>query len=323
MTSGQTAKGIDEEAAGWASRLEDAPDPSLLETELRAWLAGDARRNGALLRAQAALSLTARARALPPLPLETLTAGRPSRSRRWLLTAGGGLAAAAGFVALLGPSGPPPERIQTRRGEQRRLPLADGSVADVNTDTVLAVAFTRRQRRIEMERGEAWFSVAKDRDRPFMVQAPNLSVQAIGTAFSVNLAAARRQVLVTEGVVEAWLVDRPDRKVRVQAGSRLSVTPDGHLEIVSAVSDIARDLAWRSGQIDLAGRTVQQAVDEFNRYARRPLVLEDPALGREVLVGLFDTNDSEGFARAVSTILGASVHVTPTEIRLRRKAPSN
>jgi transmembrane sensor len=322
MTSGQTAREIDEDAAGWALRLDDSVDPAVLENDLQTWLAGDARRNGALLRAQAALSLTDRARALPAVPLDSLKAAKPDASRRWLLAAGG-IATAAGVATLLGPLVPRPDRIQTRRGEQRRVPLADGSVADINTDTALAVLYTRHRRRIEMERGEAWFSVAKDRERPFLVETPGLNIQAVGTAFSVNLATARRQVLVTEGVVEAWLTDQPGHRVRVEANSRLTMGADGLFEIASSVGDIARDLAWRSGQIDLAGRTVRQAIDEFNRYAPRPLILDDPALGDEVLVGLFNTNDAESFAQAVSAALGASVRATPTSIHLGRKVPQN
>jgi len=311
MRSGQTAREIDEEAAQWAMR-QDRDLDSDFDDNLKAWLAGDPRRHGALLRAQAALSLVDRARALPQPTAKP--AGRIDR--RVMIGAGAAIAAAipaaVGFALL----SRKPEHFSTARGELRRVPLSDGSVAEINTETTLDVTMARQVRRIRMERGEAWFAVAKDPSRPFVVEASNIRVAAVGTAFSVYGAAGRLQVLVTEGVVEAWRAGGDGRRVRIEAGSRLRVAADGRFILSEAAEDIARDLAWRTGQIDLAGRTLADAVVEFNRYNRRPIVIDDPGLAGQALVGLFATNEAASFARAAGAAFSAPVLETDTAIHL-------
>jgi ferric-dicitrate binding protein FerR (iron transport regulator) len=188
----QTAREVDDEAAAWALKSgvgdrQSAPDP-----ELQAWLSGDPRRRGALLRAQAALSFVDRARALAEAP----PAGapiRPSPSRRRVLAlagAGGLAAAGIGAMAVLGGG----RRYATQIGEIRRAALQDGSLAEINTNSVLDVAMRLRSRDVVLRKGEAWFQVAKDRARPFVVAAGDIRVQAVGTAFSVRRKSAGAEV---------------------------------------------------------------------------------------------------------------------------------
>lgn len=311
MRSGQTAREIDEDAALWAVRSDPNHADPELERQIEDWLSGDPRRAGALLRAQAALSLVDRARALgaPPAP-------RPaSISRRGLLFAGGGSALAAALAGGVFVATHRPEHFSTVRGELRRVPLADGSVAEINTDTAIEVALTSRMRRVRLQRGEAWFAVAKDARRPFVVQAADISIRAVGTAFSVYEAARGLEVLVTEGVVEASRAG-DDRRLSVEAGSRLTVGPGGRFIVAEDGAAIARNLAWRAGQIDLDGRTLADAAAEFNRYNRRPIVIADPVLAGKGLIGLFATNESESFAKAVAGAFGAPLSESATEIRL-------
>jgi transmembrane sensor len=303
----QTAQEVDDDAAGWAMRLGDGGAVPGLEN----WLAGDPRRSGALLRAQAALSLLDRARALEPAG--ALASTGISR-RAWLALAGGGGLAAAGVaaVAVLGRG----ERYVTALGEIRRVPLKDGSVIDINTDTALAVAWNGRARDVVLEAGEAWFQVAKDARRPFMVSAGGARFRAVGTAFSVRrLGADHTEMLVTEGVVEAWRKD--GRKVRVGAGQRLLLGPGLAGEAVDAPAQIERALAWRSGQISLEGLTLSEAAAEFNRYNRRRLIVENPHLAGRQFVGLFRVDEPQSFATAVAAASGAKLTQNEAEIRLR------
>ncbi len=86
--------------------------------------------------------------------------------------------------------------------------------------------------------------------------------------------------------------------------------------MLSGGQAIERDLAWRTGQIVLDGRTLAQAAAEFNRYNARQVVIDDAAIAREGLVGLFQTNEPDAFARSVAAALGARLTQTPTEIRI-------
>jgi transmembrane sensor len=302
----QTARDVDDEAAAWALKAGEADAAALA-----AWLAGDPRRQGALLRAQAALSFVDRARALetPPPPRRA----RPSRRSVLILAGGAGalIAAGLGAVAVLGAG----RRYVTGVGEIRREPLADGSLAEINTDSVIEVTLRRRLREVVIHKGEAWFQVAKDPDRPFVVRAGDAQARAVGTAFSVRRRTGSVELLITEGVVEGSI--EGGGKALVLAGSQLTLAAGRLLEPVRAEREIERALAWRGGQISLDGETLAEAAAEFNRYNRRPLIIEDRVLARRQFVGLFRTDDPQSFAQAVAAASGARLVEDDRAIRLR------
>ena len=310
----QSASDIDDDAADWAARLDGRPgDDGGVET----WLAGDPRRAGALLRARAALSLLDRARALPKPDLQP----NPSMPRRRLLVGGGTLLAAGiGGLAFLHLSA---ERYQAGVGEIRRVPLADGSSATLNTATRLAVQLDKTQRNIRLDQGEAWFRVAKDRTRPFVVAAGDVRVRAVGTAFSVRRQGDGVLVLVTEGVVEVWREGAQGHRVKVGAGSRI-VLAEGQppQPIFEPAQNIDDALAWRQGLIVMRGMSLGEAAADFNRYNARKLIVDDPDLAAETVVGRFRTDEPEAFASSVAIALEAGVEVRPDAIVLRRPRAS-
>jgi len=309
---------IDDRATAWVSRLDKGAMAPAARAELDAWLAEDVRHRGAFLRAEAAWKKLDRIGfAL------TDQADLPRRnqwiSRRGLLEAGGGaavLAAAAAAAAFVWTGR---QQIQTPLGEIRRVPLGDGSLVAVNTDSALNIALKAELREVTLDKGEVWFDVAKDSKRPFIVAAGDVRVRAVGTAFSVHRLDDGADVLVTEGVVETWTVGAENRKRSVTAGSKVFVSDiDGPSNIVAAATQIDRKLAWRDGEIVLDGETLADAAAEFNRYNDRKLTI-DPALTDQRLVGWFHTNEPETFAQAVVTALGATVVARENEIHLAPK----
>ncbi len=136
-----------------------------------------------------------------------LTAARESATAanqsRWLPTA---MAIAASLVLaiLLWPqmaTDPVSTQYQTAMGERRDIQLPDGSRALLNTNSSLTVIYTGEQRHIDLQRGEAWFKVESDVNRPFHVDAGEARVTALGTAFNVYRDDSSTNITVTEGVV--------------------------------------------------------------------------------------------------------------------------
>src|SRR6185312_16037325 len=168
----ETARQIDAVAADWAARLDRGVLPPEEEARLDAWLAEDPRRAGAFGKARAVALYSERARALgPQFDAKAFSEHAVSPSRRHLLW---GTAAAAGIggALLAGYSlSAAGEVYATRRGEMRVVPLADGSVVNLNTDSRMKVRYTATRRTIHLDRGEALFDVARDMARPFVVFA--------------------------------------------------------------------------------------------------------------------------------------------------------
>lgn len=304
------------EAALWVVRM-DADDWSEdQEADLQAWLAAEPRRAGALLQAQAAWMTLDK----PEASHAALDEPAPSLrfNRRHLMIGGGAAIAAsiAGGLFLLGGG----THYSTGVGEIRRVPLADGSTAAINTASTIEINLANVRREVRIAQGEAWFQVAKDPKRPFVVEAGRVRVQAVGTAFSVRRRDDGADILVTEGVVEAWVDGAEGHKIRLAAGSRAFVANNAAIrQEPAAPSSVDRALAWRSGKIDLVGEPLAGAIAEFNRYNHRKLVLVDPALGGEQFDGVFRTDDPEGFALAVKSISDVPVDLSsPDEIRIGR-----
>ncbi|WP_300117015.1 FecR domain-containing protein [Sphingobium sp.] len=308
---------IDEEAATWAARLDRGLDHTE-EAALSDWLSADRRHQGALLRCQATMSLLDRGRILAAAVGEEIEAADvASPERRRFLWAGGATAAllAAGVALGLWPRG---QGITTEIGEIRNVPLEDGSIAVVNSGSHLRVAYNDSRRDLSLSEGEAWFQVAKNHDRPFVVSAGPAFVRAVGTAFDVRRGAARTEILVTEGTVQIWAAGSRSAPISIRAGHQATIASNGSIE-QQALSPFALDqrLAWREGKIILDNMPLWAAAQEFNRYHRVQLQV-DPAFSSRTMVGWFGTDDLEGFAQAAAAIVGGRLERDGKTLRIKK-----
>ncbi|MFC4312522.1 FecR family protein [Steroidobacter flavus] len=313
MSEVEPAAKIDEDAAEWAVKREThSADPAFV-AELDAWLAADSRRVGALLRAEAALSYLNRGRAL--------AGGQPDvapRVGRRKLLIGGAIAALAASVGGLALLLPQEQSIGTMMGEVRKVPLSDGSLVAVNTSSEVVVALTPETRKLSLVKGEAWFKVAHDTQRPFVVEAGPVRVRALGTAFSVRRNESGADVLVTEGTVETWAVGEENHRIKLSAGNKAVLGMGRPPQAVAANDQIENELAWRNGEIVLYGQTLADAAAEFNRYNARKVVISDPQLAAETMVGRFNADEPEAFAHAAALATGARVTQTDSTLQLTR-----
>jgi transmembrane sensor len=312
----ETVHEIADQAAAWATQIDAGSVDRDTHPGLTAWLNANPRHRGALLRAEGALSFIDRGRALAgvvPKPEP-----RPIWIRRKLLFAGAALAAGivCAFVML-----PAPQHFDTQIGEIRQVPLSDGSLVAINTQSDIQVGMHKETREVTLTKGEAWFKVAHDKSRPFIVIAGRIRVRAVGTAFSVRRHDDGADVQVTEGTIETWTTGEEDRKVQVTAGTKAYVAEYQPPQPITAPAEIERSLAWREGQIVLEGETLDQAVVQFNRYNTKQLVITDQSLAQEKLVGQFRATEPGNFADAVATTLGASIKETGDTIQLSRAKP--
>ena len=316
MAERETSRSIDAAAAAWVAREDRAPLTSDEEAALNAWLQADARNAGALLRARAVALRSESARALgegyDPVDFGAVAAG-PSRRR--MLAWGGGLAASVAGVAAFGIALQAPKAHATDRGEVRLVPLEDGSTVMLNTATRVTVKYDGDLREVRLIEGEADFNVVADRRRPFVVEADGRRFTATtGGGFRVRkLKDAPLDILVHQGRVElASQAARSGGAVILGTNTRLVLSDAlsaGSLSVPLAVepSVVTRDLAWRDGKIAFQGETLAQAVAAFGRYSDIRIVIEDQALAREPVTGLFAANDPVGFSHAVAGVFGVAV----------------
>jgi transmembrane sensor len=147
------------------------------------------------------------------------------------------------------------------------------------------------------------FDVAHDAERPFVVATEDTRIQAIGTAFNVRVRADTVELTVTEGVVavsnHASESGKTDEQARVMAGKG-AVIRSGTIA-VTPLDDrmVEQRVAWRDGVISLDGNSIEQAVEEFNRYRPAPIIIGDTRIASLRVGGRFECDESDKFIAAL------------------------
>jgi len=245
-----------------------------------------------------------------PATAAPTTPPRATLSRRWLAA---GMAASSllvlGVSLWLSSSG---QTIETERGERREIALADGSVLQVDPETRMRVKLQEKSRRIVLDRGRALFRVAKDPQRPFLVQANGTVVRAVGTAFAVEHGAQDVVVTVAEGKVAVSVRPRnepsanPELSAVLIANEQLTVNRSGASSGVRRV-DSERELAWTRGRLVFDNTPLAQVLSDFNRYNRVQLRIEGATLAARPVSGTFDASDPESFIAFIQTVARVDV----------------
>ncbi|MBT1063327.1 FecR domain-containing protein [Bowmanella sp. Y26] len=197
---------------------------------------------------------------------------------------------------------------QTEVGEYRRIVLLDGTQVSLNSDSRLRVSFTAKVRQIYLERGEAFFEVAHEPERPFNVWANDRVFQAVGTAFSVQIDKQKVALIVQEGIVSVNKADEdtallaetllPDGQL-MQAGTRGEYLPlqDSTAPIVA--KELEKRLSWRQGNIIFTGDRLEDAIAEVSRHTRVQFEFIDEQARNVQVAGRFKLGDVDGLLVAL------------------------
>jgi transmembrane sensor len=328
--SNKTLRTARAEASVWIVRLHSEERTPELEAGLREWLAADPEnaRQFEHITDVWEIGGAVTANGLPRMRSWS-AATRP----RWTLAAAAAMVCTiAVFTAYWWWAA---SAYVTDRGEQRLVRLDDGSRVSLNSDTRLRVEFRTTERRVRLERGEGFFEVAKDVRRPFIVQAGDREVTALGTTFVVRHESARTAITLVEGKVAVSPLgsffapeksnppEKPSASVQPQADT-FTLTPGERLTLAKLAPPkidaprIDAITAWRRGEVLLEATPLTEAIAEMNRYDERQLVLDNTELATVRVSGVYRTGDSPGFARAVAELHGLKIIEGPDRIHLQR-----
>jgi transmembrane sensor len=204
-------------------------------------------------------------------------------------------------------------------GEQRTIQLADGSTVELNARSRLQVHLTQQQRDVVLLEGQALFRVAKDKQRPFVVHIGDERVRAVGTEFDVYKKAVATVVTVVEGRVEAY--DQSDNNAAVptllSAGEQLTVVP--HIAAKPAATDTTVATAWVQKRLMFEETPLGEVAEEFNRYNRRPLTIDDRELRRVKISGVYSSTDPASLINFLRGQNSMQIIETEKQVRLVRR----
>lgn len=213
-------------------------------------------------------------------------------------------------------------RYQTEVGEVSAFTLDDGSQVELNTDSEVIVSFSEQQRDIKLVKGEAFFTVAKNPNKPFVVEVGEERVTAVGTAFSIDLSSpVGTEVFVTEGKVR---VNRANSERR-SSYPELFLTPGQKVFISETEANISTDLssdsllAWRQGMLVFEGESLAEVILEIDRYTPMSFKIVDQSIAEIPVGGFFKTGDLEQLLLVLEQNFGVSSYRLGEEILLSKK----
>jgi transmembrane sensor len=202
------------------------------------------------------------------------------------------------------------------KGGRQTVNLADGSSIELNTESEVRVHFNHWRRNVEIIKGEAFFTVTHDAERPFEVRAASGRIRDIGTAFEVYIKPEQVIVAVQEGIVEVQAVGKRE----LIAGQQLAFNSNGEFQVLQG-QDVAGLTAWRQGKLVFRNRRLDDVLTEVGRYHDTRIRLQNATLGELRVSGTFHTAELDDTLNAIAAILPVNIdYVGNREIVLKSVA---
>jgi transmembrane sensor len=218
------------------------------------------------------------------------------------------------------------DTYSTGIGEQRSVTLSDGSIVELNAESKVRVMYRSGHRDVHLLSGQALFRVAKDASRPFVVQAGDTRVRAVGTQFDVYLRSASTVVTVIEGrvavlseVVSSGTPEGaapPDAAV-VAAGEQVTVTTN-RLRMAEK-PNVAAAIAWTQHQLVFDATPLAEVLAEFARYTPRRIIVDSPSLAALEISGQYTSSSPDSLLRFLGLQKGVVITQVNGETHIRQE----
>lgn len=208
-------------------------------------------------------------------------------------------------------------------GEQRAIEPGEGSTINLNTDSRVSIVYSASERLVKLTHGEAFFDVASDDERPFVVETELGNVIVTGTAFLVRLDASGMEVVVEEGSVQLQhrldrIEEAPATVTELIAGEIATVEPGGNRSIELIEPGLmVRRLGWRDGMLMFDGESLEEVIEEVGRYTPIEIVIDDASLRDRRIGGYFRVGEMEDLLATLAEDFDIRVdRISDNEIRL-------
>lgn len=312
-------RSVSQEATRWFLRLQ-APDCTPSEKEaFNVWLGINPTHHQEFTALQAVWNRMKILETNPLPEFDTILAQRARVTPKWRSFGHVQITLAAAMVMVLVIGGAwwwsamqvTVTAYQTALGERQIVTLADGTVMELNTKTSLAVHMSTHERRVVLEEGEVYFTIAHEEDRPFIVNTERGHIRDIGTKFSVRTHEDRVSVAVEEGAVQIDLEfdgrrADSDQVRQVVAGQRMAYLYTGRWSEVEQI-DAQMIATWRHGKLIFEGAPLDVAIQEIGRYWPGQIILADTSMADIEVRGVIEIQNLEEFFQTLPNMLPVQV----------------
>jgi transmembrane sensor len=187
-------------------------------------------------------------------------------------------------------------------GSTREVRLADGTHVTLNSRSAIRTDLEPGSRHVDLLDGEAFFDVAHDAARPFIVAAGDARIRVLGTQFNVRMEGDQVIVSVTRGLVRVSPVDQPSRALNLHAGEEAVVND---MRSQARVFDPLVTNAWREKQVIFVQTPLRTVVRELNRYRSAPIILINTSLANKNVTAALSTDEPDAAVHIIDRLIGS------------------
>jgi transmembrane sensor len=311
---------IEERAAEWIEHRDFGDWDEYSQRELDAWLAQSIAHRVAFVRLDFEWQRTERLTILRGS--EVQSAAEDSTGRIGYFAAR--FAALMLFVTIIAGATvylrtPRDEIYATSIGGHKTVTFSDGSQIELNTDTVLRVNMADN-RKVRLEKGEAYFQIEHDATHPFVVKIADHTVTDLGTKFLLRSGANGIELALVEGRarIDSANFFGPKQSATLKAGDVAVATAAAISVARASTDDLANELGWRRGMLVFHHATLEEAADQYNRYSAKHIVIADSKVGRMIFSATLPSNNVDTFIRVAEKLFNIHSQDRGDEIVISR-----
>ena len=199
------------------------------------------------------------------------------------------------------------QTISVPAGQCVNVTLPDGSNIWLNAQTTIQypVSFNKENRQVNLD-GEAYFDVAKDSKRPFIVNTKECSVEVLGTKFNIDAYSSRDkfETVLMEGSVKVSMLDDPTQAVSLKPNNKV-YRSNGKL-LTQKVSNYER-YRWKEGLICFVDEPFKVVMEDFEKFYGLTIVVNNQKVTQYLYTGKFKQTDGVDYALS---LLQKNIHFT-------------
>lgn len=218
------------------------------------------------------------------------------------------------------------DNYKTRIGEVKNVMLPDGSLVELNTNTEIRLDFNDSVRKVILVQGEAFFAVAKNPSKVFMIDTGERTIRVIGTQFNVRKQSQSLQIAVKEGLVAVHptseqhiAFEHKSDDILLTAGTIGAFSGEGQLISRDQSDKVDRLQSWRFGLFRFDNESMETVVAELNRYQPKHIILLDDEVKSLRISGVYSLTDQDNLFKALEQVLPIRVTTHSQQILIQAK----
>jgi transmembrane sensor len=216
----------------------------------------------------------------------------------------------------------PSDIVVTAQAKNINQLLPDGSVVTLHAGSQISFPekFESNTRNVELK-GEAYFKVAHDKTKPFIVASDDARVKVLGTEFNVNTktSTGSMEVVLTTGKVSVYYAAKPLENVLLLPGQKAELMV-GKQQISKSDNTDPNYMAWKTRVLVFDNETLAQVINTLQNVYQTPVKLSDPALSDCRVTASFNNQTLESVLEVLKITLNLQLNSRGKVIEISGKS---